>query len=123
LNVLVKVAEGKGAAIASLMPGTTQADAALQADVFRSEAMKLAVNRWREASCNTVYVADTVFEEREPAPAGGKSPGWRETWTVAACARRGRVSVLFTPAAKGTSFAISIPKEGAESAKPAPDPR
>lgn len=120
LNVLVKVGEGKGAAIASLMPGTTHADAALQADVFRSEAMKMAVNRWREASCNTVYVADTEFEAREPASPGGASAGWRETWTVAACGRRGRVSILFAPATSGTSFAISIPKDGADPAKPAP---
>jgi hypothetical protein len=120
LNVQVKVPEGKGAAIASLVPGTTHAEAALQADVFRSEAMKLAVNRWREPSCNTVYAADTVFEAREPAPPGGASPAWRETWTIAACERRGRVSILFTPGAKGTSFAISIPKDGADTPRPAP---
>ncbi len=108
LNVLVSVAAGSRPNARPLLPGTTHADPQLQIDVFRSPAMQIQIQRWRDPTCTKVYVADTAFVNREAETLpGAKESSWREVWTVAACDRKESMPVTFAPDSTGSSFTLT----------------
>jgi hypothetical protein len=104
LNVLVSAAAPSIGA-RPLLPGTTLAGPQLQVDVFKSPALQLRIDRWRDPGCTFAYVANTAFVDYGSAPVSGTARhSWQEVWTLAACDRTDSVTITFAPDATGTSF-------------------
>ncbi|MBB6250388.1 hypothetical protein [Nitrospirillum iridis] len=106
LNVLGWKQAGQAISMGALLPGGTHTDVLLQRDAIGQvdQLLKTAPNT-SEPGCAREYVADTRFVDREAAPvAGGKSPPWREVWTLHTCTKRIEVPVRFIPDATGTTI-------------------
>ncbi|WP_044564426.1 hypothetical protein [Azospirillum sp. B4] len=106
LNVLGWRQAGQAISMGALLPGDTHADVLLQRDAIPLVDQLLKVTPGAtEEGCAREYVADTRFVDREAAPApGGKSPPWREVWTLHTCTRKIEVPIRFIPDATGTTI-------------------
>ncbi|MTJ82964.1 MAG: hypothetical protein F8N37_18425 [Telmatospirillum sp.] len=102
LNVLVFVQSEGSVSAAPILPGTTRADPQLQKD---GVGHALAAAGGREENCKVGYVSDTRFIDQEAsAVEGGRSPPWRELWTLMSCTRWMEVPMLFIPDQGGTTI-------------------
>lgn len=101
-NVLVTIVEGQELNARPWFPGTTEADSNLEAHPFRSQVLRLQVNRRLNPDCRSVYVVDAKVGERESTvQPGACGPAWHETWTIAACSRKEPVPIAIVPDANG----------------------
>ncbi|MEE3627300.1 hypothetical protein UCD39_25505 [Nitrospirillum sp. BR 11752] len=106
LNVLGWKQAGQAIAMGALLPGGTHTDVLLQRDAIQQvdQLVKITPGATEEG-CAREYVADTRFVDREALPApGGKSPPWREVWTLQTCTKRIEVPIRFIPDATGTTI-------------------
>ncbi|TWB44346.1 hypothetical protein [Nitrospirillum pindoramense] len=106
LNVLGWKQAGQAIAMGALLPGGTHTDVLLQRDAIQQvdQLVKITPGATEEG-CAREYVADTRFVDREALPTpGGKSPPWREVWTLQTCTKRIEVPIRFIPDATGTTI-------------------
>ena len=108
LNVLVAVQGPGRIGTMPLLPGGTRGDPQLQRDGIRYAMIATQV---AAKDCKQGYVEETEFADQgDKAIQGGKSPPWREVWTVVACGRKAQVPMRFIPDATGTTIAADAAK-------------
>ncbi|MEA1676454.1 hypothetical protein [Nitrospirillum sp. BR 11163] len=106
LNVIGWKQAGQAIGMGALLPGGTHTDVLLQRDAIQQvdQLVKITPGATEEG-CAREYVADTRFVDREATPApGGKSPPWREVWTLRTCTKQIEVPIRFIPDATGTTI-------------------
>jgi hypothetical protein len=105
LNVFVRVKDGGGLAVSSLLPGTTHADPTVQKEALdKAVAAANSVPHSGDPDCRTGYVADTKFTAEQDAK-DATGPEWREVWTLISCSRQFLVPMSFRTDQKGTIVA------------------
>jgi len=96
LNVYLWVQRENSIAITPMLPGTSRAEDAQQKSAY---AYALAAAGGPEPNCPTAYVENTDYVGESGK--NGRSPSWKETWTLNSCSWRAEVPVTFTPSPSG----------------------
>ncbi|MEA1650730.1 hypothetical protein UAJ10_17120 [Nitrospirillum sp. BR 11164] len=110
LNVIGWKQAGQAIGMGALLPGGTHTDVLLQRDAIQQVDQLVKITPGAtEDGCAREYVADTRFVDREVPPTpgptpGGKSPPWREVWTLRTCTKQIEVPIRFIPDATGTTI-------------------